>query len=177
MRRRDALVIIGGAAAWSHIACAQTLKRIGIVLQGGPYYYFGIDGLRDGLRVAGLEEGRDISLVIRDAKSDLSAVEEAASALERDGVDLIVTLASSVTLAAKRATTNVPILFVVGSDPVRVGLVETIARPGGRATGVYSIVSDLTPKRLELLRELVPTARRILTFYIPKTLPPQRPQN
>jgi putative ABC transport system substrate-binding protein len=124
--------------------------------------------LRDGLKASGLEEGRDIALVVRDARGDLTAAQAAAGALERDGVDLIVTLATSVTLAAKRATVDVPIVFAVGSDPVAMGLVDSIPRPGGRATGVHSIVTDLTPKRLELLRELVPTVRRILTFYNPE---------
>jgi putative tryptophan/tyrosine transport system substrate-binding protein len=168
MRRRALLAL---ALAWLAImpssSGAQSLKRIGVVVQGGPYYYSGIEGLRDGLKGLGLEEGRDIALIVRDAKGDLIAVQAAASGLERDGVDLIVTFATSVTLASKRATTSVPIVFVAGSDPVAMGLVESVARPGGRATGVYSIVTDLTPKRLELLRELVPTVRRILTFYNP----------
>ena len=168
MRRRALLAL---ALAWLAItpapSVAQSLKRIGVVLQGGPYYYSGIEGLRDGLKGVGLEEGRDIALIVRDAKGDLTAVQAAASALERDGVNLIVTLATSVTLASKRATTAVPIVFAVGSDPVAMGLVDSIARPGGRASGVHSIVTDLTPKRLELLRELVPTVRRILTFYNP----------
>jgi putative tryptophan/tyrosine transport system substrate-binding protein len=169
MRRRPLLVL---ALLWLAItptlSAAQTLKRIGVLLQGGPYYYSGLEGLREGLKGAGLEEGRDINLIVRDAKGDLSAVEAAASALERDGVDLIVTLATSVTLASKRATSDVPIVFIVGSDPVLSGLVASIARPGGRATGLYGIVSDLTAKRMELLRELIPSAQRVLTFYNPQ---------
>jgi putative tryptophan/tyrosine transport system substrate-binding protein len=147
---------------------AQSVKRIGVVLHGGPYYYAGVEGLRDGLKAFGLQEGRDIALIVRDASGDLTAAQAAAGALERDGVDLIVTLATSVTLASKRGTADVPIVFAVGSDPVAMGLVESIPRPGGRATGVHSMVTDLTPKRLELLHELVPSARRILTFYNPE---------
>src|SRR3954447_6060701 len=167
LRRLLALALLSLAITPS-LSAAQTVKRIGVLLQGGPYYYSGIEGLRDRLKGFGLEEGRDIALIVRDTKGDLSAVEAAASALERDGVDLIVTLASSVTLAAKRATSDVPIVFTLGSDPVLSGLVESIARPGGRAIGVYGIVSDLTAKRMELLRELIPSARRVLTFYNPQ---------
>jgi putative tryptophan/tyrosine transport system substrate-binding protein len=169
MRRRALL-----ALAWTWFATmptasgAQSVKRIGVVLQGGPYYHAGIEGLRDGLKAFGLEDGRDIGLIVRDARGDLTAAQAAAGALERDGVNLIVTLATSVTLASKRGTADVPIVFAVGSDPVAMGLVDSIPRPGGRATGVHSIVTDLTPKRLELLRELVPTVRRILTFYNPE---------
>jgi putative tryptophan/tyrosine transport system substrate-binding protein len=169
MRRRALLAF---ALAWPAItpatSRAQSLKRIGVILQGGPHYYAGIEGLRDELKGLGLEEGRDIALLVRDARGDLTAVQAAASALEREGVDLIVTFATSVTLASKRATTAVPIVFAAGSDPVAMGLVDSIARPGGRATGVHSIVTDLTPKRLELLRDLIPTVRRILTFYNPE---------
>src|SRR4051794_2255934 len=168
MRRRPLFAL---ALLWLAITptlgAAQALKRIGVLLQGGPYYYAAIEGLRDGLKGSGLEEGRDINLIVRDTNGDLSAVEAAASGLERDGVDLIVTLATSVTLASKRATSDVPIVFTVGSDPVLSGLVESISRPGGRATGLYGIVSDLTAKRMELLRELIPSARRVLTFYNP----------
>src|SRR3954471_17674415 len=130
MRRRPLLaLVLLSLAITPTLSAAQALKRIGVLLQGGPYYYAGIEGLRDGLKGSGLEEGRDINLIVRDTKGDLSAVEAAASALERDGVDLIVTLATSVTLAAKRATSDVPIVFTVGRDPVLSGLVQSIARP------------------------------------------------
>jgi len=116
----------------------------------------------------GLEEGSGLALLVRDAKGDLAAVGVAARALEREeGVDLIVALASSVALAAKRSTEHVPIVFVTGSDPVAVGLVDAITRPGGRVTGLHSITTDLTAKRLGFLRELMPTVQRAVTFYTP----------
>jgi putative ABC transport system substrate-binding protein len=143
------------------------LRRVGVVLEGGPYYA-GVDGLREGLKAAGLEEGQRLALIVRDTEGDLSAVEAAARALEHDdGVDLIVAFAASVTLAVRRSTANVPIVFITGSDPVALGLVETIARPGGRLTGVHNINTDLMPKRFELLRELMPSLRRTVTFYDP----------
>jgi putative ABC transport system substrate-binding protein len=168
MRRREALLVLTGAsfAVVPPLAHAQHPKRVGIILQGGPYHA-GIDGLRAGLRQAGLEEGRDLTFVIKDAMGDLAAVEAAARELERDRVDLIVAIASSVAVATKRATTGVPIVFAVASDPVALGLVESIPRPGGRLTGVHNINTDLTAKRFEILRELVPSVRRVLVFYDP----------
>ncbi len=171
MRRREFLAFLGSAAmAWPRAVIAQQperLWRVGVVIQGDSYLV-GVDGLREGLKAAGLEEGRQIALLVRDAKGASTAVEAAARALERDdGVDLIVAFATSVALAAKRSTANVPIVFIAGSDPAEVGLVDTLARPGGRLTGVHSITTDLTSKRIEILRELMPTLRRVLTFYNP----------
>jgi putative ABC transport system substrate-binding protein len=140
--------------------------RVGVVLQGGPYSA-AIDGLRDGLRELGLAEGKQFVLHIRDLKSDLKSAEAASRSLEEEKVDLIYTLATSVTLAAKRATQSVPIVFYAGSDPVSVGLVESIRKPGGRLTGIYSRFTDLTAKRLELLKEMIPRLRRLVTFYSP----------
>ncbi|TMA91726.1 MAG: ABC transporter substrate-binding protein [Deltaproteobacteria bacterium] len=146
---------------------AQQTKvyRVGVILHGGPYYD-AINGLRDGLKELRLTEGKHYVLEIRDAKGDLKAVEEAAS-LEREKVDLIFAVATSVTIAVKRVTANLPIVFYAGSDPVALGLVESFANPGGRLTGVHNQTTDLTAKRLEILKEMLPKARRILTFYNP----------
>jgi putative ABC transport system substrate-binding protein len=140
--------------------------HIGVILQGGPYFA-AIDGLRDGLRELGLEEGKQFVLHVRDNKGDLKAVEAAARSLEEQKVDLIYALGTSVTLAAKRATKSVSIVFYAGTDPVAVGLVESFRKPGGRLTGVHGQFSDLTAKRLELLKEMIPRLRRVVTFYSP----------
>lgn len=147
---------------------AQQTKvyRVGVILQGGPYYD-AINGLRDGLKELRLTEGKHYVLEIQDAKGDLKAVEEAARNLEREKVDLIFAVATSVTIAVKRATANLPIVFYAGSDPVALGLVESFANPGGRLTGVHNQTTDLTAKRLEILKEMLPKARRVLTFYNP----------
>ena len=142
------------------------LYRIGVVLQGGPYSA-AIEGLRDGLRELGLEEGRQFRLDVRDVKGDLRQVAAAARRLEEQRVDLIYAIATSVTLEAKRATNAVPIVFYVGTDPVVVGLVESIRKPGGRLTGIHGQTGDLTVKRLELLKEMLPRLRRVVTFYSP----------
>ena len=125
------------------------------------------DGLRQGLRELGLEEGKHIVLDIRDTKGDLKAVGEAARDLERRKVDLICTGGASVTMAAKRATAQTPIVFFAGADPVAAGLVESFAKPGGRLTGVHGRGTDLTAKRLEVLKEMIPRLRRVVTFYDP----------
>jgi putative tryptophan/tyrosine transport system substrate-binding protein len=142
--------------------------RLGVVLQGGPYLG-AVDGLRKGLAELGLEEGKQLILHVRDCKGDLKAAEQAAGDLEREKVDLIYSVGTSVTLAVKRATKTVPIVFYVGGDPVSFGLVESFRKPEGRLTGVYSgFSSNLTAKRLELLKEMVPRLRRVVMFYNPE---------
>jgi putative tryptophan/tyrosine transport system substrate-binding protein len=140
--------------------------RVGVVFQGGAQSPT-IDGLRDGLRELGLEEGKQFLLHVRDAKGDLKSVEAAARSLEAEKVDLIFAMGTSVTLAAKRATKRVPIVFYAGSDPVSFGLVESFRKPGGRLTGIHRQSTDLTAKRLELLKEMIPRLRRVVTFYSP----------
>jgi len=140
--------------------------RVGVVLEGG-LYFSAVDGLRDGLKELGLEEGKLLALDVRDAKSDLRSVEAAARMLEGEKVDLIYTVSTSVTLAVKRATKSVPVVFYAGTDPVSVGLIESFGKPGGRFTGIAGQYSGLTGKRLELLKELVPSLRRVVTFYGP----------
>ena len=168
MRRREFMagLLALSASAGPLAARAQTgIKRVGVIYQGGPFET-SIEGLRDGLRAAGLEEDRHVAFLIRNAKGDLAATEAAARALERDDkVDVIVAIATNVARAAKRATTQVPIVFATGADPVGAGLVDSIAAPGGRLTGFHFLSSDLTAKRLEILREIVPKLRRIVTFY------------
>jgi len=140
--------------------------RVGVVLQGG-LYFSAIDGLRDGLRELGLEEGKQFVLHVRDSKGDLKSVEAAARSLEGEKVDLIFAVTTSVTLAVKRATKSVPIVFHAGTDPVSSGLVESFRKPGGRLTGIAGQGTGLTAKRLELLKEMVPRLRRVVTFYSP----------
>jgi putative tryptophan/tyrosine transport system substrate-binding protein len=142
------------------------VTRIGVVLQGG-LYYAGVEGLREGLKAAGLEDGKQIMLVIRDAKGDAAAAAAAARELEGDGVELIVAFATTVARATKDATANVPIVFAAGRDPVASGFVDSMSKPGGRLTGVHFLTAELTTKRLGLLREIVPTLRRIFTFHNP----------
>ena len=142
------------------------VQRVGIILQGGPWYAI-VVGLREGLKALGLTEGKQFTLDIHDTRGDLKAVEDTAKRLEQQKVDLIYTAATSVSLAAERSTVSTPIVFVAGTDPVAIKLVETISRPGGRLTGVHFLSTDLTGKRLELLKQIIPNLRRVVTFYNP----------
>jgi putative ABC transport system substrate-binding protein len=107
-------------------------------------------------------------LHLRETKGDLKAVASMAKGLEAEKVDLIYSLATSVTLEVKRATKSVPVVFYAGTDPVAFGLVDSYRRPGGRLTGVYGRYTDLTGKRLQLLKEMIPGLSRVVTFYNPE---------
>ena len=154
--------------ASGYLAQAQQARvyRVGLILEGGPFYAV-IDGVKDGLRELGFTEGKHYVLEIRDLKGDRKAAEEAARSLQREKVDLIYVIANSLAIAAKRATTEIPIVFAVGSDPVTTGLVESFAKPGGRLTGVHYVVGDLTAKRLEILKAILPELRNVVMFYDP----------
>ena len=163
-----ALLFILGLLAAPLAAEAQQPRvyRVGVIVQGGPYLG-AVDGLRKGLAELGLEEGKQLILHVRDGKGDLKAVEQAAGDLEREKVDLIYAVTTSAALAVKRVTKTVPIVFYAGTDPVTMGLVESFRKPGGRLTGIYGRIADLTAKRLELLKEMVPRLRRVVIFYDP----------
>jgi putative ABC transport system substrate-binding protein len=152
------------------VAEAQQPKvyRVGVLLPGDAWYEI-IDGLRFGLKELGLEEGKQFVLDIRDTKGDAKAAEEAARNLEQEKVNLIYATRTSVTIAAKRATAEISIVFSAGADPVVLGLVESFANPGGRLPGIYDPGTDLTAKRLEILKEIVPKLRRVVTFYDPSS--------
>jgi putative ABC transport system substrate-binding protein len=115
----------------------------------------------------GLEPGKDVVLDIRSVEGNRAAAPESARGLEQARVDLLYSLGTSVTIAVKAATTKVPIVFVASSDPVASGLVASLARPGGRVTGVRYLSVDLTAKRLEILKEVLPNLYKIVTFYNP----------
>ncbi len=170
MRRRQFITLLGYATLlWPLGAWAQQpskIPRVGVIVQGDAHYT-GLSGLRKGLRELGIEEGRHLSLTVRDTKGDLKAAGVAAAELERDGITLIVTFGMSPTLAAKQATSTVPMVYVGGTDPVAGGLANSVARPGGRVTGVHHLQAELTSKRLELFRDLVPSLRRVAIFYNP----------
>ncbi len=170
MKRKNFGVVLGALLlALSSPAEAQQPKlyRVGVITTGGSWYET-IDGLRSGLRQLGLEEGKHFILAIRDTKGDAKVAEEAARNFEQDKVDLIYTTQTSVTILAKRVTADIPIVFCVGADPVVLGLVESFAKPGGRLVGVYEPGTDLTAKRLEILKEIIPKLRRVVMFYDPR---------
>ena len=158
-----ALLLVGGLPVQAQ---QQKLYRIGVLFPGGPLSET-IDGLRKGLKELGFEEGKQFTLAIRDTKGDAKAAADAARTFEQEKVNLIYAMASSVIVAAKEATQNIPIVFSIGTDPVAMGLVSDFAKPGGRLTGVHFLVRDLTSKRLEVLKELFPKLRGVVTVYDP----------
>ena len=146
----------------------QKVYRIGVVFPGGPMSET-VDGLRKGMKELGFEEGKQFTLTIRDTRGDVKATADAAKAFEQEKVNLIYAIATTVITAAKEATQNVPIVFSIGSDPVALGLVNDFAKPGGRLTGVHYLVKDLTAKRLEILKEMLPKISRVVAFFDPTT--------
>jgi putative ABC transport system substrate-binding protein len=159
---------LGATASAQEYKAQQAGKtyRVGVVHLGGPYDAM-IDGLRAGLKELGSEEGKQYVLDIRDVKGDPKALGPAARTLEQEKVDLIYSLSTSITLAVKRATASVPIVFYVGTDPVVVGLVKSYAKPSGRLTGVHSLTTELDAKRIQILKEMLPKLRRAAAFYDP----------
>ena len=140
--------------------------RVGIVREGGPDLA-AVEGLKEGLKELGLVEGTHYAIEMHDLQGDASALGTAGESLERANVDIIYSISTSVTLAVKRATSKTPIVFAVGSDPVAWGLVDTFAKPGGRLTGVYYSTTELTAKRFDILKQILPTLRKVATFYFP----------
>ena len=125
-----------------------------------------IVGLRDGLQVLGYRENETFVIGVRFVEGKFAELPEAARALVRHGVDLIVTTATDdAAKAAHMATTQIPIVFMGGSDPIGAGLVKSFARPGGNVTGVADLEFELVPKRMEIFREIIPGLKRVLLLY------------
>jgi putative ABC transport system substrate-binding protein len=162
------LVTIILATVFPAEAQQPKVYRVGVLVPGEAWYEM-IDGLRVGLKQLGFEEAKQFVLAIRDWKGDAKTAEEAAKNFEKEKVSLIYSTSSNSTIAARRATAEIPIVFCAGADPVVLGLVDSFAKPGGRLTGVFYRDADLTAKRLEILKEIVPKLRRVVTFYNPRT--------
>ena len=165
MKRRQFITLLGGAAvAWPLAARAQqaALPVVGYLNFGSPESdAFRLTGLRRGLNQSGYVEGRNLVIEYRWAGNQADRLQALAADLVQLRVAVIVSPGLVSTLAAKAATTNIPIVFVVSNHPVQLGLVASLNRPGGNVTGVNAFVGELGAKGLALLRDLVPTAATI----------------
>src|SRR5215510_10157808 len=164
MRRREFITLLGSAAAWPLAARAQqpAMPVIGFIVAGTPLSHGQwVAAFVQRLRELGWIEGRTIAIEYRWGEGRNERFAEIAAEFVRRKVDVIVTSATAAVLAAKQATSVIPIVFAAAGDPVGTGLVTSLARPGGNVTGLSIQQTDIAAKRLELLREVVPRLGRL----------------
>src|SRR4029079_4059281 len=170
MRRRKFIALVGGAVVAVPIARAQQLARIprlGVLLystpQADPQIKFVLQGLRD----LGYFEGRNIAIEYRFAEGKPERLSELAAELALLKPDVIVAIGGDVAPVAKRATQTIPLVFVSSADPEQLGLVASLRRPGGNATGITLLQDALATKRLELLKEMAPRISKVAFLWNP----------
>jgi putative tryptophan/tyrosine transport system substrate-binding protein len=171
VKRREFITLLGGVAAWPLVAHAQqpAMPVVGFLGTASAYPFAHLlAGLRRGLQETGFIEGRNVAVQYRWAEGQYDRVPALAADLVRRQVAVIVTVGGETSArAAIAATATIPIVFNTGADPVKLGLVTSLARPGGNATGVNIFTTELVEKRLGLLRDLVPAAMTVAVLSNP----------
>jgi putative ABC transport system substrate-binding protein len=168
MKRREFIGILGAAAAWPLAAQAQARPMVG-VLSGTNREPRLIEAVLAGLRQEGYAEGQNLAVEYRFAEGQFDRLPAlAADLVQRDVSAIIAMQSATAPQAAKKATSTIPIVFSIGGDPVRLGLVESLNRPGGNVTGATFLVNSLGAKRLEVLRDLLPDAKVIGLLVNPR---------
>ena len=171
LRRRQFITLLGGAAAlWPHAARAQKAPTpvIGFLdSRSSDGMTSRLAAFRQGLKEVGLIEGENVTVIYRWAEDRVDRLPEMASELARQATVIVTTGGPPAAFAAKAATTTIPIVFLVGEDPTRLGLVTSLARPSGNLTGINMLANELEAKRLQLLHQLVPQAQRIAVLVNP----------
>ncbi len=164
MRRRDLIVLLSGAASlWPLASLAQQAKMptIGVLVVGAPSSDKFWQMFQDAMRQLGYVEGQSVRYEFRSDQGEASRLPELAAELVRLKVDVIVAWFTPAATAAKEATREIPIVMATAGDPVATGLVESLARPGGNITGTSGMAADLAGKCVELIRQMLPSARRL----------------
>jgi putative tryptophan/tyrosine transport system substrate-binding protein len=173
MRRREFITFLGGAAAWPLTANAQQpgkIPRVGVLVGASPPFPFA-DALRRGLQTLGYSEDRNIAIEFRYTMGRSDRASELAAELVRLPVDVIVSHWTQATRATIEATKTIPIVMVVGA-PLQSGFVDSLARPGGNATGLSGMDAELGSKRLQLLRDVMPNLARVAVLGTAPTTNP-----
>jgi putative ABC transport system substrate-binding protein len=167
MRRREFITLLGGAPVWPLAVRAQPkIPRVGFMGNSTAALEANLVGaFRDGLHERGYEESRNVVIEYRWADGNYERFPALVAELIAAKVDVIVTAGTPAALAVKKVTTTVPLVMIAVGDPVGTGLVPSLARPGGNLTGLSSIAPDLEGKRLDLLREVVPTLSHVAVFF------------
>jgi putative tryptophan/tyrosine transport system substrate-binding protein len=178
VRRREFMAMLGGATAWPLAARAQqtAMPVIGFLdLRSPDTIAERLRAFHQGLKETGYIEGENVAMVYRFAENQNNRLPELAADLVRRQVAVIATAGDDVPSVVKAATVTIPVVFIIAQDPVRMGLVASLARPGANLTGINFFASELVAKRLELLRELVPTAARIAVLINPANVASAEP--